>query len=187
MSAESLLFLAIFVLLPLIERVLEEVRKRQRPGPPPPPDADAPPPQTPRRRAPRAEPAPEPPRPTPRPVPAPPPIPVETRIPDVPRAPRQDRPRAPQAPRPVPPAPLPTPMPRPVPAPARMAARDVLNLLNSRDRQAPTLSASTAQATARQRSRRAVVRILKNPRAVRRAVLVSAVLGPCKALESEPR
>ena len=172
MSVESLIFLGIFFLLPLIERLVERNR-RQRPAPPPQTgDAldpmQAPPPKEPRRPGPPA-----------RPVPPPPPVPVETRRPDPPAS-------APPVPR-VPARRQPAYRSMPAPTPAEMMPTEAVAAVKARERarvqRAATVAASAAAST---RTTPGVVsRILRNPQSLRRAVAVAAVLAPCKALESE--
>lgn len=204
MSIESLLFIAFFFLLPLIERLLERNRRRRQPIPPPDDDVARPPmpqeaPQRPRRTAEtpepmRPQPAPIPaPIPAPRPVPPPPPIPRETRRRDPARRPPADRPGphdlpAPQQRRP----PAPVPAPRPMPPPLTVSSEDVLRAVRARERQQTQTRPASAPAVsskrdANRRTQKALTRILRNPRSLRRAILVSAVLGPCKALEPDSR
>jgi type IV secretory pathway VirB10-like protein len=172
MSVESLIFLAIFFLLPLIER-LRERNQRQRPSTPPERGDDLDPmlPAPPRPRAERPAPS--------RPVPPPPPIPVETRRPEPAPGPAPSQPKRPG------------PGPRqPVPQPAaEVMPAEVLRAVRSRER-AIAQRAATAAATRARRApagpaRQAVGRILRNPQSLRRAMMVATILGPCRGLEHE--
>jgi hypothetical protein len=174
MSVESLIFLAIFFLLPLIERLVERNRRKRQPAPPERHDELDPMQPAPPRPRPRAEaPAPS------RPVPPPPPVPVETRRPEP-----EYRPAPPQPKRPAARPRLPVRQPEPEVMPA-----EVLRAVRSRER-AIAQRAATAAATLARRppagaARQAVGRILRNPRSLRRAIVIATILGPCKALERE--
>jgi hypothetical protein len=171
MSVESLIFVAIFFLLPLIERLLERNRRKRPPAPPERGDALDPMQPAPPRPRPRVE-APGPARP----VPLPPPIPVETRKPEPAR-------HAPPA-QPKPPGPRSRPSVR-QPAVEVMPA-EVLRAVRSSERAIERRAASAAAALVRRApARQAVGRILRNPRSLRRAMVIATILGPCKALERE--
>ncbi|MCC7044539.1 MAG: hypothetical protein IT183_11795 [Acidobacteria bacterium] len=172
MSVESLIFLAIFFLLPLIERLLERNRRRRPPVPPE--SGDALDPMQPAPRQPRSRV--ETPGPS-RPVPPPPPVPVETRKSEPARK--------------APPPQRKTPVPRSRPSvqqpTVEVMPAEVLRAVRSRER-AIEQRAETAAATPVRRARsgptgQAVGRILRNPRSLRRAIVVTTILGPCKALE----
>jgi hypothetical protein len=75
------------------------------------------------------------------------------------------------------------------PPAAEVMPAEVLRAVRSRER-AIAQRAATAAATLARRppagpARQAVGRILRNPRSLRRAMVVATILGPCKALEPE--
>ena len=136
MSFEQLIWIGIFILVPLLERLF---RRGQQPRP----ESQAP--DEPR------------PRPAPRPLPAP--VPIETRpAPQVPRKPPPPRPAAIERP---PPALPPSPPPG---VDARLAP------------------ASPPRAGRRRRGTHRSVE-LTNPRELRRAIVLSTILGPCRAAD----
>lgn len=161
MSIESLLFLAIFVLLPLIERLM----RRQ---PPPIDDVDA---------------EDETDVPQPRPQPGP-------RRRPVPRPIRQTGRPAP----PMPPPPMPRPLPPPVPPPvqplppvtARPAVpRELSDAVKATKRavavRTDMLPMAATRKSSRDARRRTVIRALRTPRTLRSVMLLTTIMGPCRA------
>lgn len=158
MSVESLVFLAIFVLLPLIERLIRGPRDGADAPDAPPPGAPRPAPRH------RQRPAGQVPVPAPEPLPAPP-MPV---------------PRS--APRPV---------PMPVPAPVasshttKPGSIDTEVAVPKYRRSAGPIESRPLPSgpTRRGARRRSVMRVLRAPYALRSAVLLTTILGPCRAIE----
>jgi len=181
MSIESLIFLGIFFLLPLLERLLERNRRRGAPTPQRPDmDADldpmlpAPPRRTtpaeqapPHRESPQSRPIPQPQRPIPPPLP----VPMETRRPEAAPGPVTVQKR---------------PAPRTTTPPAESTTpHEVLQAIRMREQaQAQlqrTAAANVASTRAPRTATRTLNRILRNPRSLRHAILAAEVLGPCKA------
>lgn len=170
MSVESLVFLAIFVLLPLIERLIRGPRDGADAPDAPPPGAPRP---APRRRQ---RPAGQVPVPGPNPMPAPPmPVPRSAPMP---------------APRPAP-MPAPKPVPMPVPAPVasshttKPGSIDTEVAVPKYRRSAGPIESRPLPSgpTRRGARRRSVMRVLRAPYALRSAVLLTTILGPCRAIE----
>jgi hypothetical protein len=165
-SVESLLFLALFFLLPLIERFNEHRKKqRQQTQAPVPtrgdrdrsgvPDPLAPPRS---RRHGKRETRPEQPAPQPRRVPPPPPMPMP--LPEY-ASPKKRRPAVTLA----------------SDGGARTATSPVVY------KSIDATQAEKPVAGSRRTTRAAVARILGNSRSMRRALVVTTALNPCRAIE----
>lgn len=160
MSFEALLLLLVFIVLPLIEQAIRNARRKREGGAP----------------AARREPAPQPAR-APQ---APGPFDEDEENDDEeafatrpPAPPQRPTPRPAPGPAPVVHRPSPPPAP-PVPADVLLAARARL------DRLAPSASPELAAGRAR-RLRRVRLPELRRPASLKRAIVLQAVLGPCRA------
>ena len=196
MSVELILILMFFVVLPLIQQLVEAARKRGEPPPEPGPRPDVAP-GTQRTGGPPPAPRPAPgsgahePRPVPPPVrtEAPPlPGPVGPRVPPMPRPaphPQGPRPRRPETPRPVPPVLAREPL-RPSPPEPRLE-RLTLAPQTGVTRDPPSVAGARPQTRAdrggAQTSADGLRSALRDPAVARHAFVLMAILGPCRANE----